>query len=30
MTTVRKGQAPPRLERDEFRRTFMDGFFDPA
>jgi multimeric flavodoxin WrbA len=30
MTTVRKGQAPPRLERDEFRRAFMDGFFDPA
>jgi multimeric flavodoxin WrbA len=30
MTTVRKGQAPARLERDEFRRTFLDGFFDPA
>ncbi|QOL49657.1 flavodoxin family protein [Massilia litorea] len=30
MTTVRKGQAPARLERDEFRRKFFDGFFDPA
>jgi len=30
MTTVRTGQAPPRLEREEFRRKFMDGFFDPA
>jgi multimeric flavodoxin WrbA len=30
MTTVRTGQAPPRLERDEFRRKFMAGFFDPA
>ena len=30
MTTVRTGQAPPRLEREEFRSKFMDGFFDPA
>ena len=30
MTSVRTGQAPPRLERDEFRRKFMDEFFDPA
>lgn len=30
MTTVRKGQAPARLGREEFRRKFFDGFFDPA
>jgi multimeric flavodoxin WrbA len=30
MTTVRTGQAPPRLAREEFRRVFLDGFFDPA
>ncbi len=30
MTTVRKGQAPARLERDEFHRKFIDQFFDPA
>ncbi|MEW6370460.1 MAG: flavodoxin family protein [Pseudomonadota bacterium] len=30
MTTVRKGQAPARLERDEFHRRFIDQFFDPA
>ncbi|THC44999.1 flavodoxin family protein [Massilia sp. Mn16-1_5] len=30
MTDVRTGQAPSRLERDEFRRKFFDGFFDPA
>ncbi|WP_313706794.1 flavodoxin family protein [Massilia sp.] len=30
MTTVRKGQAPARLEREEFHRKFIDQFFDPA
>ncbi|XYJ09486.1 flavodoxin family protein [Telluria sp. B2] len=30
MTTVRKGQAPAKLERDEFHRKFIDQFFDPA
>src|SRR5688572_29861334 len=30
MTDVRKGQAPPKLERDEFRRRFRAGFSDPA
>ncbi|HAV38174.1 MAG TPA: NADPH-dependent FMN reductase [Massilia sp.] len=30
MTTVRKGQAGPRLEREEFHRKFIDQFFDPA
>jgi multimeric flavodoxin WrbA len=27
---VRKGQAPPTHSRDEFRRRFMQAFFDPA
>lgn len=30
MTTVRKGQAPDRLDRTAFRKKFMEGFFDPA
>jgi len=30
MTTVRKGQAPARLERAEFHRKFIGQFFDPA
>jgi multimeric flavodoxin WrbA len=30
MTTVRKGQAPPKLNRDEFRLRFSRNFFDPA
>ena len=30
MITVRKGQAPPQLERDAFRQRFMQAFFDPA
>ena len=30
MTTVRKGQAPARLERDEFHRKFIGQFFDPT
>jgi multimeric flavodoxin WrbA len=30
MTTVRKGQAPAKLERDEFRLVFSRNFFDPA
>jgi multimeric flavodoxin WrbA len=30
MTTVRKGQAPARLERDEFHLRFTRAFFDPA
>jgi multimeric flavodoxin WrbA len=27
---VRKGQAPPLIERDEFHRRFMQVFYDPA
>jgi len=27
---VRKGEAPPKLERDEFRRRFMQSYADPA
>jgi multimeric flavodoxin WrbA len=27
--TVRKGQAPPMLQRDEFRRRFAESFYDP-
>src|SRR5512134_1590007 len=30
MTTVRKGQAPPQLTRDAFRRHFMRSYYDPA
>ncbi|HSH90970.1 MAG TPA: flavodoxin family protein [Ramlibacter sp.] len=30
MTTVRKGQAPPPLERKVFHERFMQSFFDPA
>lgn len=30
MTTVRKGQAPAMLGRDEFRLRFYRSFFDPA
>jgi len=30
MTTVRKGQAPPPLERPIFHRRFMQTFLDPA
>jgi multimeric flavodoxin WrbA len=30
MTTVRKGQAPGKLERDEFGRRFRQSFVDPA
>jgi multimeric flavodoxin WrbA len=30
MTSVRKGQAPPRLSREEFGRRFRSEFFDPA
>ena len=30
MTTVRKGQAPAPLARDEFHVRFMQDFFDPA
>lgn len=30
MTTVRKGQAPPPLERKAFRVRFMQSYFDPA
>src|SRR5688572_20095146 len=26
---VRKGQAPPKLERDEFMRRFEGSFYDP-
>jgi multimeric flavodoxin WrbA len=27
--TLRKGQAPPTLQRDEFRRRFAESFYDP-
>jgi multimeric flavodoxin WrbA len=30
MTTVRKGQAPAALGRDEFRKRFEAAFYDPA
>jgi multimeric flavodoxin WrbA len=30
MTTVRKGQAPAKLNRDEFYLRFMRKFYDPA
>ena len=30
MTTVRKGQAPAKLNRDEFHVRFMRKFYDPA
>ena len=30
MTSVRKGQAPAQLPRDEFGRRFRDSFVDPA
>lgn len=30
MTTVRKGQAPAKLNRDEFHLRFMRKFYDPA
>jgi multimeric flavodoxin WrbA len=30
VTTVRKGQAPPYVDRIEFRRRFERRFFDPA
>jgi multimeric flavodoxin WrbA len=30
MIDVRKGQAPPKLDRDAFRRHFQSSFFDPA
>jgi multimeric flavodoxin WrbA len=30
MTTVRKGQAPAPLERNEFHLRFMRSYFDPA
>lgn len=30
MSTVRKGQAPAKLNRDEFRLVFSRNFFDPA
>ena len=30
MTEVRKGQAPPKLEREEFGRRFRSAFADPA
>lgn len=29
-STVRKGQAPPQLEREAFRARFMQSYFDPA
>ncbi len=30
MNAVRTGQAPPKLPREEFRRRFLQSFFDPA
>jgi multimeric flavodoxin WrbA len=30
MTTVRKGQAPPELDREAFHQRFMQSYFDPA
>ena len=30
MTTVRKGQAPAKLDREAFRLVFSRNFFDPA
>ena len=30
MTQVRKGQAPPKLSREQFRQRFQQGFVDPA
>jgi len=30
MTTVRKGQAPAKLDRNEFHLRFMGKFYDPA
>ena len=30
MTTVRKGQAPAKLNRDEFHLVFTRDFYDPA
>ncbi|MFL6672533.1 MAG: flavodoxin family protein [Massilia sp.] len=30
MTTVRKGQAPAKLNREQFRERFSQAFFDPA
>ncbi len=30
MSDVRKGQAPPTLQRGEFAIKFRDGFYDPA
>ncbi len=30
MTEVRKGQAPAKLDREQFRETFRDAYFDPA
>ncbi len=30
MTDVRKGQAPDWLPREEFRKRFMESFYDPA
>ena len=30
MSSVRTGQAPPKLPRDQFRLRFMQAFYDPA
>lgn len=30
MTTIRKGQAPAKLERNEFHLKFMRSFYDPS
>jgi hypothetical protein len=30
ISEIRKGQAPPRLQRDEFGARFRAAFFDPA
>jgi len=30
MTSIRTGQAPPPLERDAFRKRFLQSYYDPA
>src|SRR5688500_777846 len=30
MTSVRKGQAPPQLTREAFRKHFLRSYYDPA
>ena len=30
ISIIRKGEAPPRLSREEFKRRFLQSFADPA